>query len=47
MEILSIVEKQIDDIHQELDIQMKRMAQLQAQVDDVREKVRHLLGSSH
>ena len=44
-DILNIVEGQIDDIHQELGIQMKRMAQLQTQVDDLRTKVRRLTGT--
>jgi hypothetical protein len=39
-EVLEIVEKQIDDIHRELDIQMKRIAQLQMQVDELRGTVR-------
>ena len=46
MEILGIVETQIEDIHRELDVQMKRMAELQMQLDDVRTKVRQLLGNS-
>jgi hypothetical protein len=38
MEILTIVEGQIDNIHHELEVHMKQMAQLQVEVDDVREK---------
>ena len=41
-EILSLFEGQIEDIHTELAIQMKRMAQLQVQIDDLRGTVRKL-----
>jgi hypothetical protein len=44
MEMLSVIEGQIDDIHQELNIQMKQMAQMQAQLDDVRATVRRIIG---
>ena len=46
MEILGVVEGQIEDIYRELDLQMKRTAQLQAQVDEVRARIRQLMGSS-
>ena len=36
----------IEDIHQELDIQMKRMSQIQQQVDQIRGKIKALIGSS-
>ena len=39
-----MVESQIEDIHRELDVQIKRIAQLQQQVDDLRLKVRTLAG---
>jgi hypothetical protein len=42
-EVLEIVEKQIDDIHHELDVQMKRIAQLQLQLDELRDLVRRAL----
>jgi hypothetical protein len=45
LEVLTIVQKQIDDIHRELDVQLRRMAQLQVQVDDVRTKVNRLMGA--
>ena len=40
VELLSVVESQIEDIYRELDVQMKRIAQLQQQVDDLRVKLR-------
>jgi hypothetical protein len=43
--VLEIVEKQIDDIHHELDAQIKRIAQIQQQMDEVRVAVRRLLPS--
>jgi hypothetical protein len=46
LELLSVVEAQIEDIHRELDVQTKRMAQLQVQVDEMRVYVRQLVGSS-
>jgi len=45
MEVLALVEGQIEDIYKELEVQMKRMAQLQLQIDDVRIKVRKLTGN--
>jgi hypothetical protein len=42
MEILTLIEGQIDDIYAELKVQMKRIAQLQLQMDDVRAEVRRL-----
>jgi flagellar biosynthesis chaperone FliJ len=44
-EILEIVERQIDDLHRELDVQMKRVAQIQQQMDELRETVRRLVYS--
>jgi len=44
MEILTIVQEQIEDIHRELNTQLKRMAQLQVQVDEVRKRINQLAG---
>ena len=44
-DVLEIVETQIDEIHHELDAQMKRLAQMQQQVDELRATVRRLLPS--
>jgi hypothetical protein len=41
--VLEIVERQIDDIHRDLDAQMKRIAQIQQQVDDLRIAIRRVL----
>jgi hypothetical protein len=41
--VLEIVEKQIDDIHQKLEVQVKRTAQIQQQVDELRATVRRLV----
>jgi hypothetical protein len=41
---LATLHEQIDNIYNELDVQMKRMAQLQAQLDNVR-KLMHGLAS--
>jgi hypothetical protein len=46
MDILAVVEGQIEDIYRELDVQMKRMAQLQLQVDEVRLRIRQLMDPS-
>jgi hypothetical protein len=45
-DVLEIVEKQIDDIHRDLDVQMKRMAQIQQQMDELRAMVRRVLFSN-
>jgi hypothetical protein len=45
MEILALVEGQIEDIYRELDVQMKRMAQLQVQLDEVRAQIRQLIST--
>jgi hypothetical protein len=42
LEILQVVEGQIDDIHKELAVQLNRIAQLQAQLDEVRSRLRKL-----
>jgi hypothetical protein len=44
-ETLRVVQGQIEDIYRELTVQMKRMAQLQMQVDEVRGTVRHMMGT--
>jgi hypothetical protein len=41
--VLEIVERQIDDIHRDLDAQMRRIAQMQQQMDDLRAMVRRVL----
>jgi hypothetical protein len=46
MEILGVVQQQIEDIYRELDVQMKRIAQLQVHVDDVRAKIRQFMETS-
>jgi hypothetical protein len=40
-----VVEGQIDDIHRELAVQMQGMAQLRAQLDEVRSMLRKLAES--
>jgi hypothetical protein len=40
---LATIHEQIEHIHHELDVQMKQMAQLQAEVDEVRAKLRQLM----
>jgi prefoldin subunit 5 len=45
-DVLEIVEKQIDDIHRDLDVQMKRIAQIQQQMDELRAMVRRVLFSN-
>jgi hypothetical protein len=42
-EALSRIHEQIQDIYQELDVQLRRMAQLQMQLDEVRAKVERLI----
>lgn len=44
---LAAVHDQIDRIHGELDVQLKRMAQLQQEIDDVRRTVRRLMENSN
>jgi len=44
-EVLLVIHDQIHDIYQELDIQLRRMAQLQAQLDEVRATVARLMGA--
>jgi hypothetical protein len=42
---LAFVHGQIERVHHELDVQLKRMAQLQAEVDDVRATVKRLMAN--
>jgi hypothetical protein len=42
---LAVVQRQIEDIFSELNVQM-RIAQLQVQVDGVRAKIREVMGPS-
>jgi hypothetical protein len=39
--VLDIVEHQIDDLHRYLDLQMKRLAQIQQQMDELRAALRY------
>lgn len=45
--LLASLHEQIDNIYQELDVQMKRMAQLQVQLDEVRKKMHSLASDSN
>ena len=45
--MLSGIYKQLEGIHGELDVQMKRMAQLQTEVNDVRERLGRFTGHSN
>jgi archaellum component FlaC len=42
MEVLGVVEGQIENIHHELDGQLKRIAQLQLEVDELRKAIQQL-----
>jgi hypothetical protein len=42
LELVSVVQQQIDTIYRELNLQVKRMGQLQVQVDELREQVKRL-----
>src|SRR5690242_596497 len=44
---LNEIERAIEDIYHELDIQMTRMSQIQQQVDQLRAKVKALTGNSN
>src|SRR5688500_12184184 len=44
MEILTLVEGQIEQIYHELDLQMKRLAQLQTQIETLRINLQKLGG---
>ena len=43
--MLEIVERQIDDIHRDLDVQMRRIAQIQNQMDELRAMLHRMLSS--
>jgi len=40
----ALIEGQIENIYHELEIQLKRMAQIQMQLDEVRAQIRNLKG---
>src|SRR6266851_2712030 len=44
-DVLEIVERQIDDIHRDLDVQMRRIAQIQNQMDELRAMLHRVLSS--
>src|SRR5260370_1102023 len=44
-DVLEIVERQIDDIHRDLNVQMRRIAQIQQQMDELRAMVRRMLAT--
>ena len=44
-DVLEIVERQIDDIHRDLDVQMRRIAQIQKQMDELRAMLHSVLSS--
>jgi collagen triple helix repeat protein len=44
-EVLEIMEKHFDDVYQQLEVQLKRMAQIQAQLDVLEATVRALKAS--
>lgn len=45
--MLSGIHKQIENVYNELEIQMKRMAQVQSEIDDVRSKLKRITDRSH
>ena len=42
--LIAAVDKHIENIYSELMVQMNRLAKLQGQVDDLRDKVRRVVG---
>jgi hypothetical protein len=44
---LAVVHDKIEHIYHELDVQVRRLGQLQAEVDDVRATLRQLMGESN
>jgi hypothetical protein len=46
IKLIADVDHHITRIYHELDVQMKRTAQIQVELDDLRAKVRRLMGSS-
>jgi hypothetical protein len=47
LQLLNEIERTIEDIYKELDTQMKRMSQIQQQLDELRAKIRQLSGTSN
>ena len=47
VQLLTSIDKHIDNIYRELDTQITRTAKLQAELDDLRTKIRGLLGASN
>ena len=47
VQLLTSIDKHIDNIYRELDAQMGRTAKLQTELDDLRFKIRNLLGASN
>ena len=47
VQLLTSIDKHIDNIYRELDVQIKRTGQLQMELEDLRAKVRILLGKSN
>jgi hypothetical protein len=45
MEVLTLVHREVNEIYKELEVQMKRMAQLQAQLDGVLSTVQQRTGT--
>ena len=45
VQLLTSIDKHIDNIYRELDAQMGRTAKLQTELDDLRFKIRNLLGT--
>jgi hypothetical protein len=45
--LFATLHEQVDNIYNELDVQMKRMAQLQVQLDEVRKKMHSLVADSN
>jgi hypothetical protein len=46
VQLLTSIDKHIDNIYRELDTQMRRTAKLQHELDDLQSKIRGLLGAS-
>ena len=47
VQLLTSIDKHIDNIYRELDAQITRTAKLQRELDDLRAKIRGLLGTSY
>ena len=46
LKLLADVDRHITHIYHELNLQIKRTGQIQVELDDLRSKVRHLMGSA-